>query len=198
MSKQYLTPKIELLNAKSIKFNEVVQIYKAENNLTTESVINSRTLYLLSVANNFFGGWVSGELSHKQIQRIILPHHKHSSVELISPQGASLKETVLKLKNNAAEYIIKNKDCVEIIDSFETNKISTIYLSLGVLSDSENEVISSFKEYREIENKENVLVHLDGLHKLLYLGLRNNKENIKIIVACKKDSPLYKTTKNIK
>lgn len=181
-----------------MRFNEVVQLYKTENNLTTESEINNRTLYLLTVANNFFGGWVSGELSHKQIQEIILPHHKHSSIELVSPQGASLKETVLKLKKNVTEYRIKNKDCLELIESFEINKISTIYLSLGVLSDSQNEVISSFKEYREIENKENVLVHLDGLHKLLYLGLRNNKENIKIIVACKKDSPLYKTTKNIK
>lgn len=187
-----LRPNFKLFNAKIITITEVIEQYKKENQLTNETIENNRTLYLFSVADNFFGGWISGELPNKQIQNIILPHHKHTSMELVSRKGATLKKTVNKLKQILEDYKSQNDVCIKIIQSFQTKDITTIYLSLSPLKDLTNFEVNSFKEYKQLRKNENVLIHLDGLHKLLWLGLNNFKGSLKVIIACKKTSTFFK------
>ncbi len=182
---------IKLINANVISFDDVVSIYLKENNLLQKRNTD-RTTYLLSVANKFFGSWIAAELSNSEVLKITLPHHYHFSNELISKRGASVYHTSNKFRRIESTYREENPECCEIIESFKKKNIQTVYLSLGVLSDSTNEEVNSFKEYRQIRKSEDNLIHLDGLHKLLSYGIYRRKENIKVIIALNRHSSLFK------
>jgi Family of unknown function (DUF6309) len=186
----------QVINGRIIAFEEVVNRFKIENNLFDESTKNNRTLFLLSVANSFFGSWVICELPAEQVKKIVLPHHKHLATELVSTKGLFLKNAIKKLEKMFFEYELKNDCCVQIIESFKSRELTTVYLSLNPLIDRNNRQINSFKEYRNLQNRIGLLIHLDGLHKLLYWGRYDGKSNLRVIVACRENSSIYQQLNN--
>jgi hypothetical protein len=183
-------PLIKLINAKVINFDDVLSIYRKENNQKEGNI--DRTTYLLSVANKFFGSWIEAELPNSEVLKVTLPYHLHFSNELISKRGATVRYASDKFRKIETTYRKDNRECYEIIERSKKKNIQTVYLSLGVLSDSSNEEVNGFKEYRKIRKSENNLIHLDGLHRLLSYGINRRKENIKVVIALNRHSSLFK------
>jgi len=175
---------MRLIDSREIEFEEVLSIYH-----TYHGHQNEYEERILKAANLFFGSWKQVSIPLDEIGKLVLPFHieRESRRLVIPPQGEILEEAYQRLLVvGKKDYETKNPFCFGKV-MFQKKRIieegpGTFFFSLGPFT--------TFSiTYQQIEEQENSLVHLDGLHRLLaIMGMPIEKKPkiIKVCVAYKK------------
>lgn len=143
-------------------FLTVLSVFDREH--PTSEGTNSWARKMLENANHEFNGeWHQVQLSRKDILGILLVGH-HDPMDglvLIPEQGMSVRMVAKHWKDIKSIYQVKNKDCYAKITKFSEQPFSAIFLSVRPIKGYD------VPEYENLEYKNNALVHLDGLHRLV-------------------------------
>jgi hypothetical protein len=165
--------------SKRINFKKVLEIYHISHGYQNQYEVN-----LLNEANGTFDFWINTSLDIKNIENIILPKHieKESKNIVIPSEGESLKECYNRLLvTERSNYKSETPICFEKIMS-QKEKIKQE--GPGMFFFSQGPFHEFCENYKNIENAENKLVHLDGLHRLLAIMDLSFKNKLEKIYAC--------------
>jgi hypothetical protein len=148
----------------TVTFEEVKSTFLRDNADLAHR--NKWPLGALDVANRQFGRWERVVLAPDELLTVMLPHHSHFGVELVSVAGSSVSEAIEKLKS-----VDRSNNCYKQIRQFVGDRTSAIYLSAAPIRDEK------YPDYNGlIKRGYRGLTHLDGLHRLIAWGQENRRE----------------------
>ena len=162
---------------KTVSYEEVEKIFKTDhpvNDFPGHETNGWALRHAISGANKKCRGiWSYVELEPKEILSIFLPWHEYDCEKnnpLIPPKTKmNVGDTVIKILNDKT-YSSNNPVCWRKIDYWiKREKIVPLFLSTKPVTN-----LPEYEAYRDIENIQGNLFHLDGFHRMISLGLKGN------------------------
>jgi len=119
--------------------------------------------------------WYEAKISDSVIRKIILQHHPrcklaffprvithlYNDAELVPKSGATVEETIKKLKKYEKKFIHKRSKCIQHIKHLNGKNFGHVILT--------QIPIKSLHRHKTIEWNFNGLIHFEGSHRLLSL-----------------------------
>ena len=147
--------------AKKVSWDIVLKKFESQTNNYTNTDDWARNLLCLS--NEKFKYWAETELTTEDAKQIIiLPHHMHNYKKAVIPmKGMLLGEAVEMIKNNK-NFVYEFKNCFESVLYWQNHDLGYLFFTDGIADEKE-------ASYKDLKYRKDLLVHIDGLHRLLSL-----------------------------